>query len=131
MSALEEEAAIITTPKMGQVAAFAVGTSTGRTDLSAIDALSVAGKPGVQQGHYITLIADAAMYFNFNNAASGNASAAAVTGNDRSWLLPGGVPMHVILDEGFTFMNHIAAVATICRVYVSSKRPTQLGANHA
>jgi hypothetical protein len=118
----EQQAALFTAPHTDKVAVITVGTSSGRTDLADPDQLG----PEVGYGRFVTLIADALIYYRMNDSDAGTADEAATTGSDRVFALPTGTPMSFVLRKGFTWLVHKAPVATVVRAYVSSLPPQEL-----
>lgn len=121
-SEYEQEAALFTAPHTDKVAVISVGTSSARTDLAAVAQLG----PEVEYGRFVTLIADALIYYRLNNLDAGTADETATSGSDRVFALPAGVPMSFVLRKGFTWLVHKAPVATRVRAYVSSVPPQEL-----
>ena len=119
-SEYEQQAAIITAPHQDEIAVISVGTSSARTDLAAAAQLG----PAAEYGRYITLVADALIYYRVNNADSGTADETATSGSDRVFSAPAGIPVSFILRKGFTWLVHKAPSATRVRLYISS-RPAQ------
>lgn len=121
-SEYEQQAALFTAPHTDKISVISVGTS------SAISNLADAAELGEEctQGKFVTLIADALIYYRFNNANSGTADETATSGGDRVFALPAGVPMSFVLRKGYTWLVHKAPVATRVRAYVSSQPPQEL-----
>jgi hypothetical protein len=116
MRANAEEAANILSPHIGKIAAIAVATSSARTDLAA------AAQLGAEHGNgYLTFVADGGkVWFFLNNADAGTADEAAVTGNDRTFVIPDGGRMDFKLRNGYTWLVHKGSAACVLRVYRSS-----------
>jgi hypothetical protein len=115
-SEYEQQAAIFTAPHIDKIAVISVGTSSAFTNLA--DAAQLG--PECEQGRFVTLIADALIYYQLNNTGAGTADETAVSGSNRVFALPAGMPMSFILRKGFTWLVHKAPAATKVRAYVSS-----------
>lgn len=121
-SEYEQQAALFTAPHTDKVAVVSVATSSARTNLAAAAQLG----EECEQGKFVTLIADALIYYRMANSDVGTADETATSGSDRVFALPAGVPMSFVLRKGYTWLVHKAPVATRVRAYVSSQPPQEL-----
>lgn len=110
-------------PLAGAVACITVGVASSRTDLSAL--ALVPGKPTstALQGRFITMMADADIYFFFNtsNSLTVDETSAAGISSSSCVLLPAKTPMRFRFGErGYVWLVHKAPVQTILRIWCSS-----------
>lgn len=103
-------------PRMGAIAVISVGVTSARDNLA--DAAELGDL--CKRGKFVTLKADALCYVFLNNADSGTADGAATSGANRTYALHPGVAERFLLTNDYTWLVHIAPVATVIRAFVSS-----------
>ena len=107
-------------PAINGIAAMAVTTTTAGTDLSLATQLGA----GIKKGKFITLVADAAVFFFFNTSDAGTVDETNTTAGNatRCFLLPANTPLRVLVPSGgYHFIRYKTATGTATlRAYISS-----------
>lgn len=106
-------------PPISGISAMAVTSTTAGTDLSATTELGAS----IKKGKFITLIADADVYFFFNTSNAGTVDETNTTAGNatRCFLLPAKLPMRVLVPQGgYHFIRYKTATTATLRAYISS-----------